>query len=254
MRHRLKHHQPAWGVVARLVWGAVALGLSVSAAGPVRAESVQTNGSATVSDGVLRLTLARTYQRGSAWSTQKVPVAGGFVTTFGFRITDRGGVTDSTGKVGGDGFAFVIQNSSPAALGNNGNGIGYDGIPNSLAIEFDTYLTGSNSFYVPDRSDNEVSIHCRGIYPNSSDEVASLAGITPPINLSDGQEHTVNVIYVPGTLAVTLDGLPTAILNLNADLTRLLRLDAGRAYVGFTAATGAAYETHGITTWDFWSF
>lgn len=39
---------------------------------------------------------------------------------------------------GGSGFAFVLQAAGASAVGRAGSGLGYDGIPNSLAIEFDT--------------------------------------------------------------------------------------------------------------------
>lgn len=40
---------------------------------------------------------------------------------------------------GGDGIAFVIQEQDPRALGAGGAGLGYTGIENSLAVEFDTF-------------------------------------------------------------------------------------------------------------------
>lgn len=39
---------------------------------------------------------------------------------------------------GGDGFAFVIQHQHQLAMGNYGSGIGFDGILQAMAIEFDT--------------------------------------------------------------------------------------------------------------------
>lgn len=40
---------------------------------------------------------------------------------------------------GGDGFAFVIQNQAPTALGHGGMELGYGGIQNSIAVEFDSW-------------------------------------------------------------------------------------------------------------------
>jgi len=82
----------------------------------------------------------------------KQPVAGGFTTWFQFQVHSPSGCC-----VPGDGFAFIIQNSPGTdstygatgqgitALGAGGNmsypnqtgGLGYAGINNSLAIEFD---------------------------------------------------------------------------------------------------------------------
>ena len=48
---------------------------------------------------------------------------------------------ESCATAGGDGFAFVLHRdpSGSAALGTNGRGLGYEGIENSLAVEFDTW-------------------------------------------------------------------------------------------------------------------
>ena len=43
------------------------------------------------------------------------------------------------GLGGGDGFAFVIQGEGPDAVGRSGNDLGYGGIKDSVAIEFDMY-------------------------------------------------------------------------------------------------------------------
>ena len=40
---------------------------------------------------------------------------------------------------GADGVAFVLQGQSAAELGEGGAQMGYGGIPNSLAVEFDTW-------------------------------------------------------------------------------------------------------------------
>jgi len=71
---------------------------------------------------------------GSAWDTTQQPVAGGFSTTFHFQISQLSGIPDDDGNNGGDGFAFVIQNSSSTALGGIGGGMGYSGILNSVAV------------------------------------------------------------------------------------------------------------------------
>jgi hypothetical protein len=80
----------------------------------------------------LRITADQEGQTGAAWLPAKQSVQGGFEGTFQWQIS-RTSQTD-----GADGFAFVIQNASGLALGDGGGGIGYSGIANSLAIEFDT--------------------------------------------------------------------------------------------------------------------
>jgi len=107
------------------------------------------NGNAAAPVGsanVLRLTSAGPSQAGSAWFNIQQPVAGGFTTVFKFQFT-AGSVPPA------DGIAFVVQNSSLSALGQDGGSIGYadgglpcgdtappcGGIPDSVAVEFDTF-------------------------------------------------------------------------------------------------------------------
>jgi len=48
---------------------------------------------------------------------------------------------------GGEGFAFVLSgsaNSKTSRLGRGDGGLGYDGIPNGLAVEFDSINTNEN--------------------------------------------------------------------------------------------------------------
>ena len=60
------------------------------------------------------------------------------------------------------------------------------------------------------------------------------------------------VVYAPGALSVFLDDLTNPALTIpNLDLSRLLLLDNGSAWVGFTAGTGAAWENHDILAWQF---
>lgn len=49
---------------------------------------------------------------------------------------------ESCATHGGDGFAFVLQRdpNGTAALGAGGRGLGYEGIANSVAVEFDTWF------------------------------------------------------------------------------------------------------------------
>jgi hypothetical protein len=171
----------------------------------------------------------------------KQPVAEGFETTFEFRIHD-------IPQNPGDGFAFVIQNSSVAALGEGSFGIGYTDIANSVAIEFDTVQQG----YSGDPAPFHIGVHTRGKEQNTSHESASLARFIPTFPLADGLVHLVKVVYVPETLTVYLDDLDNPVLTVPFDLNATLRLDNGHAFVGFTASTEPGFrEAHDILSWSF---
>lgn len=93
----------------------------------------------------IRLTGSQSQLSGAAWYPRQMNVREGLDTTFQFRISNPStkctfmddAYTHCRAR-GGDGFAFVIQNHHEVALGKNGMEMGYGGIPNSLAIEFDT--------------------------------------------------------------------------------------------------------------------
>jgi len=233
---------------------------------------------------VLRLTPNETFTSGSAWFTAQQPVSAAFSTTFMFEIS-------YTTTFNADGIAFVIQNSSINALdstsGEDGCSIGYGedttgcsqttgGIPNSLAIEFDTYQNSD------DPNANHVAIQSCGTNPNSSDNLIGgvLGAPAPcniainaslPITLTDGNPHTVTVTYTPSTLTncaaipsgpqegstycstidVILDGTDLFPGGVQVNLSTLLSLNSGNAWVGFTAATGGGDDDQDILSWTF---
>jgi hypothetical protein len=212
------------------------------------------NGSAVQMDRFLRLTPSLRIQAGSAWLADKQDVKNGFSTIFQFQISERGDVFDDkvTEYTGGDGFAFVIQNSDLDARGYPGGCMGYAGITNSLAVEFDTWDNNeSRHFLVRDPDDNHVSVQTHGTETNAEFKAYSL-GLTSNLpELSDGEVHTVKIEYIPGTLIIYVDDLELPILAVKADLDTLLLLDRGKAWVGFTAATWNAFENHDILNWAF---
>lgn len=187
---------------------------------------------------------------GGAWSTEKPRLVNGFDITFQFRI-------HATGNGGADGFAFIIQSVSGNYIGGSGGAIGYQGLPRSVAIEFDTWLNGPGDANDPD--DNHISVHTGGMGANSVDESYSIGRIDAtamPFRLDDAVVHTVRVRYVPGTMEIYLDGSATPNLTVSVNFSNIdgaggSILDAdGRAWIGFTAATGWAWETHDIVSWE----
>ena len=191
----------------------------------------------------LRLTPNTGGQAGAAWFVTKQSVGTGFQTTFQFQIA----------QFGADGIAFVIQNTDVAALGGGGGGLGYDSIPNSLAVEFDTWenVPGDFPSGLGDPNDNHISVQTRGVLPNSADPLFSLGSTTAIPFMSDGNSHTVKISYTPGSLQIFVDDIVTPALVANLDLATIVDLEDDLAWVGLTAATGGVSEEHDILTWSF---
>lgn len=200
-------------------------------------------GAASSTGGVLRLVPATGDSVGGAWFTTKQSVGSGFETTFQFQLQSANGA---------DGCAFVLQNTAASPLGGTGCELGYHGLANSLAIEFDIYSNASCA--VPNVNDPgalHLSVHTQGPGANSVAESASIASTTAVANFADGGVHTARVRYTGGVLSVFVDNLAQPALSVGVALDSLLSLDVGRAWVGFTAATGGLAESHDVLSWSF---
>ena len=117
-------------------------------------------------------------------------------------------------NTGGEGLAFVLQ-SGPWALGNTGPGLGYEGVNNSVAIEFDTrdnQASGDNTL-------GDIVVDHIGIQANGNidhlDATANLLGAGTLFNLNpsysnieDCQDHLIEIIWDPvgTTFDVLVDG------------------------------------------------
>jgi hypothetical protein len=191
---------------------------------------------------------------GAVWHSQRVFIGGGFVTTAQFTISERSGQVDYLGRRGGDGFAFVIQGFGDGVLGNDGGGLGYDGLPNSLAIEFDAYAN-NEWFGQIDSSSLSISIHTNGAGINRADEIYSIArNDRPRVQFDDGRVHTMRVVYQYSVLSVFLDNCALPELYVAVDLESVLYLQGAQAWVGFTAGTAGSYERHTLYSWCYTSW
>lgn len=192
----------------------------------------------------LRLTPALPGQEGAAWFTAEQMVVGaGFETTFQFQLNVDGGPPPD----GSDGFAFLIQNTVPTYLAGNGGTLGYDGLKNSLAVEFDTFQNSEAN----DPSQSHISVHTNGTGANGWSESLSLGSYNTNPILDNGAVHTAKIAYTPGSMAIYLDDMTTPKFTVGVDLAEILNLGAGKAWVGFTAATGLGYQNHDILNWNY---
>jgi len=198
-------------------------------------------GSAIQSTNKLRLTVAEVDgQTGAVWDSTQQEIQTGFQTIFQFQLIPPANDNPA------DGFAFVIQNDSIDATATvAGQNIGFTGIPNCLAIKFDTYQNAG------DPNNNFVSVQSRGTLPNDADVQYSLGYTTNIPHLVDGNIHTVKINYSPDTLLIFIDNLTVPVLVVDVKIDSLLKLNNSKAWVGFTASTGAETETAYILNWSF---
>jgi len=200
------------------------------------------NGQAAQVGSVLRVTPALPSQAGSAFSTSAVSLAANasFSTYFQFRFTGAG-VSDGQG-FGADGLVFVVQTVSNN-VGTGGGGIGYQNIPNSIGIEFDTWNNGG----IDANSSNHVGIDANG-------SVASLVLTeVTEADMNNGAVWNAWVDYNGATnlLEVRLTQSNVHPASAILSLTRDIAIDLGstNAFVGFTSGTGAAWANHDVLSW-----
>jgi hypothetical protein len=195
-------------------------------------------------DGKLRISPAIAgLGYGGVWLDRKQPIKEGFSTTFQIQITDKH-------SSGGDGMAFVIQNASKPALGQTGQGLGYGGVTNQFVIHFDNYHWGDHP--TAGRYD-EIAVLAAASPTEPLYNVAGnfMASANKQVTYSDGAVHTVRIVYVPGNLQVFLDDLESPLMTVIVNLSKMVDLDNGRAWVGFTAASGADWQNHDLVSWAF---
>jgi hypothetical protein len=214
-------------------------------------------GTARDLDGAVSLTrkTGGLHQAGAVWFPEEVMVGDGFESQFVFEIDHVSWYSI------GDGFAFVIQDNGPKALGEVASGNGYEGIPSSVAVEFDTVYHDYKAdpwFPVPGDEPpgvlaNHVAVHSQGIEPNSANGRAMIESVgLQDVLLYDRSHHMALVRYTPGTLSVFVDDLDAPVLTVQFDLSDALNLADGAAYIGFTAATEpGSYTDFLVHGWAF---
>ena len=205
-------------------------------------------GDTHVVGSALRVSNAAVGSAGAGYSLTPVTLGANatFSSTFKFQFSQTGGIDPA------DGITLVLAAGS-TGLGGAGGGIGIIGVPNSVAIEFDTYNNGfGNNGGGPDISDNHVAIDINGVLSNLA--AANVYGVAS-CNFShafgcmsngdiwsvtvgyDGTALTVQIQDGTAPIQTIIDAFPINIANL---------LGTNSAFVGFTSATGSGFENHDI--------
>lgn len=162
----------------------------------------------------------------SAFTTSKLDVTH-FSTVFGFTLTNASA----------NGFTFALQGSSPTAVGGSGSGLGYVGIGNSIAVEFNI----ANGV-------SQTALATNGVAGSSTDLSAS------GINLHSGDQINVHMEYDGSTLTVTETDQTTGSASATQTYTNVnipAAVGGSTAYLGFTGGTGAQTAKQEITNWLF---
>jgi hypothetical protein len=189
------------------------------------------------SDGKITLTNSSNAQAGSAWyPTTMPPGIGGYDLAW----TTRQGPDDTAG----DGFTFaVLASPSVPGVGANGSGLGLEGIGvqsgdagvlYGYAVALDTYQD--------DGDPTDVAPVTLKLLKMPAFDVVAYVGVGASLN--DGNVYEIDVSWnAPSSLTATFrdaDGGVATVTSSDPGLS----VGSSAAYIGFTAATGSASNTH----------
>jgi len=138
-------------------------------------------------------------------------------------------------------MTFAIQGQGAGSLGGNGAALGYQGIPNSIAVKFDLY------------SNSGEGVDSTGLYTNGAAPTVPAIDLTSTgINLHSADIMHAHMVYDGTNLTMTLTDTVT-----NATVTEVFPVNipsivgGNTAYVGFTGCTGGKTSTQQVLSWTY---
>jgi hypothetical protein len=193
------------------------------------------NRGAVVIDKALRLTDAGANEARSAFYQTEIDVRS-FTTRFRFKI--------SPGNTA-DGFTFCIHGGEPTAVGAPAGGLGYQGVPNSVAVKFDLF------------SDEGEGLNSTGVYLNGDKPTnAGAIDLTPSgIDLHSGRTYDATIDYKDKKLTLTIVDVQDMAKRFSHtfDVDVPAAVQSPNALVGFTGGTGGASAVQDVLTWTWQS-
>lgn len=140
-------------------------------------------------------------------------------------------------------MALVFKTNPTAVLGNSGGGMAYEGIANSLIVEFDTFQNPG----LGDPVFDHIAVQTNGI-PNHSTTANNLAGpvqaSSTNANIEDNQVHNVRIEWnaTSNVFSVFFDCVLR--LSFTQDIKSTVFNNAPNAFIGFVGSTGGLSNLH----------
>ncbi|HEX3472452.1 MAG TPA: chitobiase/beta-hexosaminidase C-terminal domain-containing protein, partial [Silvibacterium sp.] len=188
------------------------------------------NGSTDLDDSRLQLTDGGTAESGTAWYVTPMNIQS-FTTNFTFQLSNPAA----------DGITFAIQNLGTTAMGNFGGGLGYQGIPTSVAVKFDLFNNSGEGT-------DSTGLYTNGTIPT----VPSIDLSSTGINLHSDDTMAVQLVYDGTNLTMTItDTVTQASYTTSWGINIPSIVGSNAAYVGFTGGTGGQTSSQKILTWTY---
>ncbi len=189
------------------------------------------NHGASIVGSTLDMTHNLTNESTSAFTKARIPLKI-FATDFRFQFLN------ATSK-SGDGLTFAINAKSPTLYGRSGAGLGYTGIPNSMAVKFDL------------KSDAGEGANSVGLYFNGTTPSVPAVDLTPSgIDLHSGHIMEAYISYDGVYVKLTLtDTVTSTKFTHTFTVPSPNPIGATLAYAGFTASTDLSVSDTRVLTW-----
>jgi hypothetical protein len=189
-------------------------------------------------DGRITLTNSSSNQAGAAWYPHPMPAVGGYDLTWSLRV--------GPGNKQGDGITFALLASdapapapAPALLGNDGEGLGLQGIAEPDGGAIPGYAVAVDMFQNSTDPTDLGPTTLKIITMPGFDVVAETL---VPGALNDGNVYAVDVSWrAPSSLTATLHAPGGTLVNVSSSAPGL---SWASGYLGFTGATGAGTDSH----------
>lgn len=206
------------------------------------------------------LTENKSNHTSSIWQTPKINLTKDFKTSFGFRVYKGfNNFMFEQSYAGADGFALIFHGNYVNQIGQTGGGIGYAGIPNSLAIELDLFGNYLKLDEINDPNGNHLAVFSNKDKENISNHqsdalIAEKLDIIEVIGDSTIYYFNVEYKFLEQQLTVSISKDSLVFSNSltldNFNFTNYLNLINGEfGSVGISAATGTAVQVHEVLDW-----
>lgn len=206
-------------------------------------------------DSSISLLKLQPFAQGAVLNKSKVFFKNGFTTSFSFSSANGNNNQNYDASLpGADGVTLVMQNNPSPVLGGRGGEIGYNGIPNAIALEIDTYRNGLD---YNDINGNHIALQTTKDGKLSSHHDNSLAINNDIFILKDNIRYYVKMDYdvLKKHIDVYLDtnnNLLNKVLSVdNVNLDQIFGSNNGNCWIGITSASGVAFAEYFVHNWSY---
>lgn len=206
-------------------------------------------------DSSVSLLKLQPFALGALLNKSKVFFKNGFITSFSFSSANGNNNQNYDASLpGADGVTLILQNNPSPVLGGRGGEIGFNGIPNAIALEIDTYRNGLD---YNDVNGNHIALQSTKDGKVSSHHDNSLAINNDIFVLKDNIRYYVKMDYdaLKKHIDVYLDtnnNLLNKVLSVdNVNLDQIFGANNGNCWIGITSASGVAYADYFIHNWSY---